>query len=110
MLPYAMHSLLYTLEDILVLVILSSMDPRTFTLLSSIKLVLMGCVWSVVFDKALSQRQWAGLVIVTVGCFVDHAGYLMNEDPHEEHLHALENQSIVTPGTARLLVLVEVSA
>jgi len=110
---FMIPAILYLIIDALALVILQAIDPRTFTVLSSMKTVLMGIVWSRYFNKRLMMIQWAGLLLVTAGCTVDNASYLFSGAETEETEKSGDSEieaasPAITKTTARCLVMVEV--
>mmetsp|Transcript_35831 Transcript_35831/g.66284 ORF Transcript_35831/g.66284 Transcript_35831/m.66284 type:complete len:497 (-) Transcript_35831:317-1807(-) len=103
--PFMIPSGLYMVVDALALVILSHVDPRTFTMLSSLKIVMMGIVWSTWFNKHITQIQWAGLVCITGGCVLDQAAFIMghvhtldstNHGHHDDYQHGSSSNAVLT--------------
>mmetsp|Transcript_22978 Transcript_22978/g.36916 ORF Transcript_22978/g.36916 Transcript_22978/m.36916 type:complete len:395 (+) Transcript_22978:33-1217(+) len=118
LLSFMIPSGLYMCVDAINLIALQTIDPRTLTMLGSLKIVCMGVVWSIFFQKRLSLLQWAGLCFITIGCALDQfAAMLLQEaDPQNGGSTPLQDGGsieaattyVVSPSFARVLVMIEI--
>eukprot|EP00471_Norrisiella_sphaerica_P001853 CAMPEP_0184492864 /NCGR_PEP_ID=MMETSP0113_2-20130426/24432_1 /TAXON_ID=91329 /ORGANISM="Norrisiella sphaerica, Strain BC52" /LENGTH=441 /DNA_ID=CAMNT_0026877879 /DNA_START=194 /DNA_END=1519 /DNA_ORIENTATION=+ len=97
---------LYLLVDVIVLTALQAVDPRTLTMLGSLKIVGMGFVWSIFFRRKLSSSQWAGLILISFGCGLDQL--LAAESQNITEKNPQDKNPMVTPLVAKCLILLEI--
>lgn len=67
---YLVPAGLYCLYNNLAYVNLAHFDPATYFLLLNFRTVTTGIIFQILFGKRLGGRQWAALIILTLGCVV----------------------------------------
>jgi len=67
-LPFSIPALIYFVQNNLVFLALSYVDPTTYQVLVNLKILTTGILFRLVLGKELSNLQWAALVLLTVGC------------------------------------------
>jgi len=65
---YSLPALIYFIQNNLVFVALKFIDPATYQVLVNLKILTTGILFRFVLGKLLSSLQWAGLVLLMVGC------------------------------------------
>jgi len=109
LLSFMIPSGLYLCVDAINLIALQTIDPRTLTMLGSLKIVCMGVVWSILFQKPLSSLQWAGLCFITVGCALDQFVAMLQEADQQNGESIDDSRSyVISPLFTRVLVMIEI--
>ncbi|PRP83927.1 hypothetical protein PROFUN_08864 [Planoprotostelium fungivorum] len=67
---YSIPAIIYSLQNNLVFVALSHMDPTTYQILVNLKILTTGVLFRIVMGKELSSLQWSALFLLAVGCAV----------------------------------------
>ncbi|KAG9346718.1 hypothetical protein JZ751_007032 [Albula glossodonta] len=88
--PYALPALLYALNNNLVVLMQSHMDPSTFQVLGNLKIASTALLYSSCLGKRLRLRQWLALGLL-MGAGVCHSYSTLElekeETTREAHLH-----------------------
>jgi len=67
-LPYSVPALIYFIQNNLVFIALSYVDPTTYQVLVNLKIFTTGVLFRIFMGKELSSMQWAALVLLMIGC------------------------------------------
>ena len=69
-LKYSVPALLYFLDNNLLFVVLSLIDPPTFTLLNNIKVLITALLYQFFLKRKVTRRQWLALVLLLTGVVI----------------------------------------